>query len=298
MLTKMLKCISQFIVILLVLHTISANAQSAADLRINEVLVENQTNYIDDFGQHSPWIEFYNSAYNTVNMGGLFLTNDLENPKKYLIPKGSSITKIPPRSYLVFWGDDKTEYGIRHLNFDLRQSEMIALFDADGKTLIDKIYLTQKNRVDTSYGCVVDGSNRRDFLKKTTPGANNNTDPIVTSADSFGKMDPMGIGMAFIAMSVVFCALAVLYIFFKRSGKVFMGEGIIVKRKLAIGGEIRQEEVREEITGEVNAAIAMALHLYRNQLHDHENTVLRIKKVSRSYSPWSSKIYGVMNNLK
>ena len=42
---------------------------------------------------------------------------------------------------------------------------------------------------------------------------------------------------------------------------------------------------------EVNAAIAMALHLYQSELHDYENTVLTIQKVSRNYSPWSSKIY-------
>ncbi len=47
------------------------------------------------------------------------------------------------------------------------------------------------------------------------------------------------------------------------------------------------------ITGEINAAIAMTLHLYASELHDAENTVLTINKVSRTYSPWSSKIYGL-----
>jgi len=45
------------------------------------------------------------------------------------------------------------------------------------------------------------------------------------------------------------------------------------------------------MSGEVNAAIAMALHLYQSEMHDYENTVLTIQKVSRNYSPWSSKIY-------
>ena len=48
---------------------------------------------------------------------------------------------------------------------------------------------------------------------------------------------------------------------------------------------------KEEMSGEVNPAIAMALHLYQSELHDYENTVLTIQKVSRNYSPWSSKIY-------
>lgn len=44
---------------------------------------------------------------------------------------------------------------------------------------------------------------------------------------------------------------------------------------------------------EVNAAIALALYLYKSQLHDQENAVLTINRVSRVYSPWSSKIYSM-----
>jgi hypothetical protein len=51
------------------------------------------------------------------------------------------------------------------------------------------------------------------------------------------------------------------------------------------------EEHIHEITGELNAAIAMTLYLYASELHDAENMVLTINKVSRTYSPWSSKIY-------
>ncbi|MCL2502045.1 MAG: hypothetical protein FWE99_02825 [Bacteroidales bacterium] len=41
------------------------------------------------------------------------------------------------------------------------------------------------------------------------------------------------------------------------------------------------------------AAIAAAIHLYGEELHDVENAVLTINKVSRTYSPWSSKIHGL-----
>lgn len=57
-------------------------------------------------------------------------------------------------------------------------------------------------------------------------------------------------------------------------------------------------EEPEDIPGEVNAAIALALHLFRNQLHDMEDTVITIKKVSKAYSPWSSKIYGLRRTPK
>jgi Na+-transporting methylmalonyl-CoA/oxaloacetate decarboxylase gamma subunit len=49
------------------------------------------------------------------------------------------------------------------------------------------------------------------------------------------------------------------------------------------------------ISGEVNAAIATALFLYMDEMHDVEKKVMTIKKVSKSYSPWNSKIYGLNN---
>jgi glutaconyl-CoA/methylmalonyl-CoA decarboxylase subunit delta len=51
------------------------------------------------------------------------------------------------------------------------------------------------------------------------------------------------------------------------------------------------------ITGEETAAISVAIFLYVGGLHDEEHTVLTIQKISRRYSPWSSKIYNVINGL-
>lgn len=41
------------------------------------------------------------------------------------------------------------------------------------------------------------------------------------------------------------------------------------------------------------AAIAMALYLYFNEMHDEESDVITIKRVSKTYSPWSSKLYSM-----
>lgn len=53
-----------------------------------------------------------------------------------------------------------------------------------------------------------------------------------------------------------------------------------------------------EISGEEIAAISMALYSCFSENHDNESNVITLKKVSKSYSPWSSKIYGlnVFNN--
>lgn len=51
--------------------------------------------------------------------------------------------------------------------------------------------------------------------------------------------------------------------------------------------------VKVKLAGEVNAAIVMALHLYSSEIHDQEDPVITMIRVSRTYSPWSSKIYGL-----
>ena len=51
----------------------------------------------------------------------------------------------------------------------------------------------------------------------------------------------------------------------------------------------------EAMAGEVNAAIAMALYSYFGELHDRESGIVTIKRVSKPYSPWSSKLYNMRN---
>ena len=51
-----------------------------------------------------------------------------------------------------------------------------------------------------------------------------------------------------------------------------------------------------EMNEEVSAVIGLALHLYKQQLSDYEKARLTIARVSRTYSPWSSKIYGLRQN--
>lgn len=266
-----------------------ASAQNATDFRFNEILVLNDSNYIDDFGVHSPWIEIINSSYSTVNLGGCFLTDDLDNPTKYWIPTGDPATTVGPRGYIVFWADNHPTRGIFHLNFNLENAKVIALFDANGKTLIDKLEIPQNQTTDVSYGRVDDHSDDWTKLEFSTPGANNDHSRKASSGEKFVKIDPYGLGMTIIAMFVVFSALALLYIVYKNIGRFFVRKAGAAKDIKAPVIEGKHKD--EEMSGEVNAAIAMALYMYQNEMHDYENTVLTIHKVSRNYSPWSSKIY-------
>ncbi len=119
----------------------------------------------------------------------------------------------------------------------------------------------------------------------------------------FTQKDPYGIIMAVIGMTIVFSVLIMLYAIFSKTPKLFtLSFRQHIKMLLKHGKKFARENPvpvieTEELSAEVNAAIATAIYLYRSELHDFEDTVLTIKKVSRTYSPWSSKIYGLRNPL-
>jgi len=289
---KMKIFISGIAIVLMTWTTVwESGAQNAGDLKLNEILVHNDSSAVDDFGMHTPWIEIFNSAYNAVNIGGCYLTDNLDNPTKYWIPTGLTSTIIPKRDYIIFWADNHPTRGIFHLNFTLSEGKTIALFDANGKTMIDKIEIPTGQKPDITYGRKTTESEEWVYLDKSTPGANNDYTRKKSSGEKFVEFDPYGVGMTVVAMMVVFSALAILFIIYKNLGRFFINRGAAVKKSITSDIKAAATQPRVAMSGEVNAAIAMTLHLYQSELHDYENTVLTIQKVSRTYSPWSSKIY-------
>jgi hypothetical protein len=55
---------------------------------------------------------------------------------------------------------------------------------------------------------------------------------------------------------------------------------------------LRNGNGSQTIPADHSAAIALALYL-NNELHDEESNILTIERVSRIYSPWSSKYYNM-----
>ena len=286
--------------------------QGVKSLVINEVLVNNKTNFQDDYGQQHAWIEVFNTSFATVDIRSCYLTNDkrvldpnLSAPERaammYPIPKGDVLTKIAPRQHLLFWADGMPKRGNFHLNFELDSigSNWIALYDANAITLIDSLTIPALP-ADYSYALNVDGikesgwqimgDNETTFV---TPSTNNATLDSNEKVDGFKQKDPAGVAMAIMAMLVVFSGLVVLYLSFKAIGNINMS---IARRRAMVhhGMEDVKEAKKKDIgnkSGETYAAIAMALHEYQQNVHDVEETVLTINKVKRNYSPWSSKIY-------
>jgi len=100
---------------------------------------------------------------------------------------------------------------------------------------------------------------------------------------------------------IVFLVLAALYVTFQnlpRLLKIGTFVSTFFKRKAIVHPPHKNLHEKKDpvpISGELNAAISAAIHLYTSEQHDEEDTILTIEKVSRRYSPWSSKIYAVIN---
>ena len=288
--------------LLLIGFTSCTEQKSNSKLVINEVLVDNQTNFQDDYGVHSGWIEIFNKAYSTADLAGCLLkvSSQPGDTVTYFIPKGDVLTSIKPRQHTLFWADGNPRRGTFHTNFVLSKTNAnwIGLYDS-GKKLLDQVVVPAGIlAANQSYARVGDASAEWEVKgasadKYVTPSTNNQTIESNPKMDKFEQHDPVGIGMAISAMSVVFLGLILLYICFKLIGKAAIK---LRKRNAMIAHNITdKEEAKEkkmgEAPGEVIAAISMALHEAQGADHDVEETILTISRVKRSYSPWSSKIY-------
>lgn len=288
--------------LLLIGFTSCTEQKSNSKLVINEVLVDNQTNFQDDYGVHSGWIEIFNKAYSTADLAGCLLkvSSQPGDTVTYFIPKGDVLTSIKPRQHTLFWADGNPRRGTFHTNFVLSKTNAnwIGLYDS-GKKLLDQVVVPAGIlAANQSYARVGDASAEWEVKgasadKYVTPSTNNQTIESNPKMDKFEQHDPVGIGMAISAMSVVFQGLILLYICFKLIGKAAIK---LRKRNAMIAHNITdKQEAKEkklgEAPGEVIAAISMALHEAQGADHDVEETILTISRVKRSYSPWSSKIY-------
>jgi hypothetical protein len=64
---------------------------------INEVMASNNSTQADPQGQFDDWIEFYNTGTAAVNVAGLYVTDDLDEPTRWRFPADQpTLTTIAP----------------------------------------------------------------------------------------------------------------------------------------------------------------------------------------------------------
>ena len=283
-----------------------ASAQGRKALRINEVMISNESSVVDDYGQRNGWVELFNSNFAPLEISSVYITDDPSNPRKYPVPLGDVNTRIPKRQHVIFWADGEPSKGTFHTNFRLKpgQDNWIGVYDADGITLIDEVTIPASLLPDQTYARKVDGEGEgaEAWEVRTgsgtlyiTPSSNNIIKDTNGKVAMFSEKDENGFGMTIMAMCIVFSALLLLSICFYIISKI--GEKVSKDNKAKSLGitETEAANYNTHDSGEVIAAIAAALHEHLDA-HDRENTVLTINKVKKAYSPWSSKIYSMREN--
>lgn len=292
-----------FLSLLLMVGLCSCGEQkSNTKLVLNEVLIENESNFQDDYGVHSAWIEIFNRSYGSADLAGCYLkfSSQPGDTATYFIPKGDVLTLVKPRQHALFWADGEPNRGTFHTNFKLDNlnANWIGLYDS-GKKLLDQIVVPAGIlKANQSYARISDAGQEWEVKggsedQYVTPSTNNKTINSNAKMEKFEEHDSAGIGMAISAMSVVFSGLILLYISFKIVGKISVN--LSKRNAMRVKGITDKKEAKEkqlgQAPGEVFAAISMAMHEFQSDVHDVEDTVLTITRVKRSYSPWSSKIY-------
>jgi len=160
--------------ILLGLLTAGHAVVAAESLLINEVMTSNTTIIADSQGDYDDWVEIYNNSEQAIDVGGMYLTDNLDNPDKWRIPADQpTATTIAPGGYLLIWVDgDDGDPGL-HADFKLdADGEELGLFAADGATYLDQLTVPALPS-DTSYGRNPEALEQWQFFSRPTPGAVN-----------------------------------------------------------------------------------------------------------------------------
>ena len=110
----------------------TVDRSAAASVRINEVLAHHVSAHQVD-GEYPDAIELYNDGTATLDLSGYSLSDQLNDPQRFVFPGGS---RIDAGEHLVLWSD--ASEGASGLEFDFgldRRGDSVFLFDASGQLL-------------------------------------------------------------------------------------------------------------------------------------------------------------------
>ena len=152
-------------------YRVHAPRRSGFPVRINELLAANEKTNKDSEGEYEDWVELYNSSSKAVDLSGLYLSDSLNNPRKWKFPAGTSIAG---GGHLIVWLDGDTEAAGLHASFRLnRDGETILLVDRDKgqNAILDELKFSAQES-DRSFGRAKDAKGAGRSLKPTPGKAN------------------------------------------------------------------------------------------------------------------------------
>jgi len=138
---------------------------------INEILASNDSVLHDNIGEYDDWFELYNPGDESVDISGMYVTDNLSAPKKW---KLNNLT-IPAKGFVLLWADSDPEQGSDHVGFKLSSNgEELGIFDTDEhqNIAIDNVHFGPQT-TNISYGRIQDGADEWFYYNDPTPGIGN-----------------------------------------------------------------------------------------------------------------------------
>ncbi len=145
-------------------------------LYINEINAFN-LDFPDANGQLDDWIELYNASDEDVDISNYSITNNIQDPLRFVFPSVSSQMTIPAGGYKLIWADQNTVQGPLHINFTLNAGGgFLGLFGSDGETFVDGLEYPALDSL-TNYGRFPDGENWQNIYFPTPEATNSDSIP-------------------------------------------------------------------------------------------------------------------------
>ena len=157
----------------------------ASPLRINEVSAGNDI-YINDYGKKADWLELYNTTDQDVELAGLYLSDNRDNPQKFQFQSGV----VPAHGTCIVWCDGKDDITQLHAPFKLENADgaCVSIMAVDG-SWSDYLEYMKQGKWQT-YGRYPDGGNMTALLNQPTIN-NANKIGIYDYRDTVDEIQPV-----------------------------------------------------------------------------------------------------------
>lgn len=140
-------------------------------LIINEVMASNAGMEMSPATNFDSWIEVYNPGETDVNLGGMFLSVDANNPYQWQMP--NNMGSVPAGGFKVIWlGSNEIKSNQAPFKLDCDGGTII-LSDKTGDLITKQNYPEAMSR--TAYARKTDGGNEWGWTATPTPEATNTT---------------------------------------------------------------------------------------------------------------------------
>jgi len=150
---------------------------------INEVSASNDI-YVNDYFKRNDWVELFNVSPDTVDIAGMYLSDDASMPDKYAIAPGDhkAGTLIAPGGHLVIWCDKLEPLTQLHAPFKLSAGGGIVSIMASDQSWKNTLAYDMHSATET-VGRYPDGSNEVYTMNIPTIGRRNLHTSYLTPVD-------------------------------------------------------------------------------------------------------------------